>query len=118
MAKTPTATAKTMKGPGKVTQSNLVIHPTDGNLYIGYVVKSGTKFRGYFFERPRKFALAIRPERQVLMLPQIVRPKMSGTRFAMKVHFEGHMMAREPEKDMAAGEGLTPASEAPKSDNS
>lgn len=85
-----------MKGPGKVHQGNLVVHPTDSSLYIGYVLPKQGNYRGYFFERPRPLHLALRTERNVLVSPQPSRPKISAVRFAMKVHFEAHMM--EPAK--------------------
>lgn len=81
-----------MKGPGKVAQSNLVHHPTEGDKYIGYILRTGSQFRGYFFERPRTLSMAVRTERNVLTSPVIMRPKMASARFAMKVHYEAHMM--------------------------
>lgn len=99
-----------IKGPGKVTQSNLVHHPTETDKYIGYVLRTGSQFRGYFFERPRALAMAVRVERNVLASPVIMRPKMASARFAMKVHYEAHMMT-----DPSHSKGLTTGAKQSKS---
>lgn len=77
----------------KINQGNLVHHPTQTDLYIGFVTRHAKAYRGYVFENPRKLHLALRPNPKVLAEPAFNAPTLASCRFRMRAWFE----AKDPQ---------------------